>query len=87
MFKPWNSTFEEEYYRWPKITEIMPINSLGVVTARDKLALHWSRAELMETVRDFARLPPEAGKGKVRLTKDTRDWKIVWAQPIWSDLD
>ena len=80
MFKPWNSTLEEEYYRWPKITEIMPINSLGIVTARDKLTLHWSRSELMETVRDFAHLPPDTARDKYDLGEDTRDWKINLAQ-------
>ena len=29
MFKPWNRELEEGYQRWPKITEIMPINSVG----------------------------------------------------------
>ncbi len=44
IFKPWNRELEEEYQRWPKITEIMPVNSVGVVTARDKLTIHWSCA-------------------------------------------
>ena len=51
MFKPWNSELEEEYQQWPKITEIMPVNSVGVVTARDKLTIHWSQAWVMEVVR------------------------------------
>lgn len=80
MFKPWNRELEEEYQRWSKITEIMPVNSVGVVTARDKLTIHWSRAEVMEVVHDFANRPPESAREKYILGKDVRDWKVELAQ-------
>ncbi len=80
MFMPWNRELEEEYQQWPKITEIMPVNSVGIVTARDKLTIHWSRAEVMEVVHDFARLPTEAARDKYNLGKDVRDWKVNLAQ-------
>lgn len=80
MFKPWNRGLEEEYQQWPKITEIMPVHSVGVVTARDKLTIHWSRAEVMEVVRDFAHLPPETARERYNLGRDVQDWKVQWAQ-------
>ena len=80
MFKLWNRELELEYQRWPKITEIMPVNSVGVVTARDKLTIHWSRTEVMEVVRDFAHLPTETARDKYNLGKDVRDWKVDLAQ-------
>ena len=36
LFKPWDKDVGKEYERWPKITEIMPTNSVGVVTGQDK---------------------------------------------------
>ena len=80
MFKPWHRELEEEYQRWPKITEVMPVNSVGIVTARDKLTIHRSRAEVMEVVRDFARLPTETARDRYSLGRDTRDWKVELAQ-------
>ena len=80
MFKPWHRELEEEYQQWPKITEIMPVNSVGIVTARDKLTIHRSRAEVMEVVRDFARLPTETARDRYNLGKDVRDWKVNLAQ-------
>ena len=80
MFKPWDRELEEEYQQWPKITEIMPVNSVGVVTARDKLTIHGSRAAVMEVVRDFANLPPETARERYSLGRDVRDWKVDLAQ-------
>ena len=84
MFRPWNRELEEEYQRWPKITEIMPVNAVGFFTARDKLTIHGSPAEVMKVVRDFAYLPTEAARDKYRLGQDVQDWKVQWAQ---EDLD
>ncbi len=80
LFKPWDSQFEEEWMKWKKITEIMPVNSVGVVTARDELTIHWSADEVMHTVRDFASLPTETARDKYNLGKDARDWKVNLAQ-------
>lgn len=80
MFKPWNRELEEKYQAWPKITEIMPVNSVGVVTARDKLTIHLSRPDVMEVVRDFAQLPTETARDKYHLGKDAQDWQVRWAQ-------
>ena len=80
MFKPWNRELEKEYQVWPKITEIMPVNSVGVVTARDKLTIHPSRAAVNEVVRNFAHLPTETARDKYDLGKDAKDWNVKWAQ-------
>ena len=58
----------------------MPVNSVGIVTARDKLTIHRSRAEVMEVVRDFAHLPPETARDRYNLGRDVQDWKVQWAQ-------
>ena len=79
-FKPWDSDAGHEYLQWPRITEIMPVNSAGMVTARDSLTIHWSRDDVMPTVRDFVSLPSETARSRYSLGNDVRDWKVSLAQ-------
>jgi len=69
-----------EYESGWKITNAIPVNSLGIATARDNLAVHWSGAEMMSVARDFAALPVEEARGKYDLGEDVRDWKVSLAQ-------
>ena len=48
LFKPWDKDVGKEYERWPKITEIMPTNSVGVVTGQDKEVIRWSADEMKQ---------------------------------------
>ena len=79
-FKPWDKELEAEYGRLPSVGEIMPVNSVGIVTARDSLTIHCSRDEVVPIVRDFAGLPPETARNKYRLGRDVQDWKVQLAQ-------
>ena len=60
--------------------DIMPVNSVGIVTARDALTIHWSREDAWRTVNDFANLPVEEAREKYALGKDARDWQVALAQ-------
>ena len=80
LFKPWNRDLDEEYGQWPKITEVMPVNSVGIVTARDRLAIRWTKEEILSVVKDFAALLPEAARIQYSLGPDARDWKVEMAQ-------
>ena len=80
LFEPWDASLEDEYRRWPSITDVLPVNSVGIVTARDKLAIHWSCDEALSIVRDFATLPTEEARIKYSLGRDSNDWKVEWAQ-------
>jgi Type ISP C-terminal specificity domain len=77
-----NQLFSEYDQGW-KITEIMPVNSVGIVTARDALTIHWTKEEAWKTVNEFASLQPEQAREKYELGNDARDWKVSMAQ---SDL-
>ncbi len=80
LFVPQETHLRAEYDRgWP-VPEIFPVNSVGIVTARDNLAIHWTRQEVMDTALDFAKLDPETAREKYRLGKDVRDWKVELAQ-------
>ncbi|MFM8331930.1 MAG: type ISP restriction/modification enzyme, partial [Candidatus Methylumidiphilus sp.] len=80
LFSPQNETLSAEYEQGWKITDIMPVNSVGIVTARDALTIHWSSEEVWETVTDFAKLDVEKAREKYSLGKDAQDWKVGKAQ-------
>ena len=79
-FVPQDRTRAEEYERGWKLTEMMPVNSVGLYTARDGLTIQWSEAELVSTLRDFIALPTEMAREKYHLGKDSRDWQVALAQ-------
>ena len=80
LFVPQETELRAEYDRgWP-VQEIFPVNSVGIVTARDNLTIHWTPWEVMDTVKDFAKLDPETAREKYYLGKDARDWKVELAQ-------
>ena len=80
LFKPWDNALDAEYRQWPSVNEVMPVNSVGVVTARDRLTIRWSRDEVMNVVRDFAALDPEEARSRFNLPRDVQDWKVHLAQ-------
>jgi len=77
---PQDTQLLKEYDQGWKITEIMPVNSVGIVTARDALTIQWTEEEIWQTVNDFASLEPERAREKYNLGDDARDWKVSMAQ-------
>ncbi|GAF77465.1 unnamed protein product, partial [marine sediment metagenome] len=80
LFKPEEKKLRLEYYSSWLITDIMPLNSVGIVTARDKLTIHLSKRELIKTIKDFSSIPDETAREKFGLGKDSKDWKISLAK-------
>ncbi len=80
LYVPQDQTMRDEYEQCWKVTDILPVNSVGIVTARDALTIHFSREDAWATVYDFARLPAEKAREKFDLGKDARDWQIELAQ-------
>ncbi len=80
LFSPQNKDLLIEYNAGWKITEIFPVNSVGIVTARDSLTIKLSKQEVKDTVKDFVSLPVEEARKKYDLGKDTRDWQVSLAQ-------
>lgn len=87
LFTPQDTFLLEEYNQGWKITDIMPINSVGIVTARDKLTIHNSFAEVETVINDFVSLSEEEAREKYNLGKDSQDWKICLAQKDIKDTD
>ncbi len=80
LFVPRDDSLYEEYEAGSPISDIFPVSSVGIVTARDKLAIQWT-AETMERVAtDFAARETEAARAFYDLGKDAQDWKVRLAQ-------
>lgn len=80
LFIPRDERLQQRYEEFHKITEIFPVNSVGIVTARDHLTIHWSPEAAWNTVLNFSRLDPEMARQAYDLGKDVRDWKVAFAQ-------
>jgi predicted helicase len=70
----------EHYNNWIRVDEIFPVNSVGIVTARDELTIKWTASEILNTIRTFAKMDEELARQTYNLGKDVRDWKISLAQ-------
>lgn len=80
LFIPRDEKYFKKYENFTKITDIFPVNSVGIITARDHLTIKWSKEDMWNTVLHFAKLDIETARRVFSLGKDARDWKIELAQ-------
>ena len=52
-FEPWDTEFEAQYLQWPQITDVMPVNSAGIVTGSDKVSIRWTCDEMSRAASNF----------------------------------
>ena len=79
-FVPKGSKQQTEYEAGWKINDIFQTSSIGILTARDKLTIHWTAERVSKTVKDFVSLSEGEAREKYGLRKDSQDWKIHLAQ-------
>ncbi len=72
------SNWDEYDIGW-KVNEIFSVNSVGIVTARDKLTIKDSMEDVWDTVNRLTGYTSEEARFEFKLPKDT-DWKLSWAQ-------
>ncbi len=70
----------KEFLNWTSMQEIFPVNSVGIVTARDNLTIKWSAKEVLDTVRSFSKMDSELARQAYELGPDARDWQVKLAQ-------
>jgi predicted helicase len=63
-----------------KLTEIFPVYSTGIVTARDRLCIRDRAEDMIRTVSEFSSLSEERARDVFSLPPDTRDWRVKLAQ-------
>ena len=80
LFIPQNTKRLKEYEDGWKITEIMPIHSLGIAAGRDHFTVAFSGRELRERLQRFLQLDNEKARDEFELGADSRDWKVNLAK-------
>jgi predicted helicase len=68
------------YQHFIKLTDIFPVHSVGIVTARDKLTIKSSKKEMYTTVSNFSKMDEAFARKIFNLGDDTRDWQVSEAQ-------
>ncbi|MDH4226669.1 MAG: N-6 DNA methylase [Deltaproteobacteria bacterium] len=80
FFIPRNEKALKEYETFWKVTDVFPVNSVGIVTARDNLTIKFTKDEVWQTVLNFSRLDADFARKAYELGDDARDWKVDLAQ-------
>lgn len=79
LFKPLPDE-NSHYLSWEKVTDIFPLNSAGIKTARDNLTIQYHRHQVQSTINLFVKYDTETAREAYKLDADSRDWKIDLAQ-------
>lgn len=80
LFVPQDRELLPEYEMGWKVSDSFPVNSVGIVTARDKLTIKFDAEDVWNTVNTFASLSEEVARNTFQLGPDARDWKVTLAQ-------
>ena len=80
LFVSHDEALIDEYGAGWKLTDILPVNSVGIVTARDKLAIQWTPDDMRRVASDFAKRPAEEARDRYNLGPDSQDWNVSLAQ-------
>jgi predicted helicase len=68
------------YEKGFKVNELFPLNSVGIVTARDGFTIHNTKKEVENTIIEFLNIGDEAARIRFDLGKDVRDWQVGYAK-------
>lgn len=79
-FTPQDAGLRDEYQLGWSLPAIMPVTSVGIVTARDALTVHLRKDDAWKAVTGFAALSPKEAREKFDLGPDSRDWRVELAQ-------
>jgi len=71
---------EEKYLQGFSLSNVLPVNSVGIVTARDGFTVHDSKKQVQQTIERFLELDDESARNEFSLGKDVRDWKVSYAR-------
>jgi len=80
LFVPRDEKLLMAYESNPRVNEILPVNSVGIVTARDNLTIRWTRDEMWTTVLSFSKMDTELTASAFGLGPDTEEWRASLAQ-------
>ena len=77
LFIPRDEGLLKQYETYPKITDIFPVNSVGIVTSRDNFVIDFDRNALKRRIMQFRdkKMPDEIIRQAYNL-KDKPNWKL-----------
>jgi hypothetical protein len=72
-----------------KLNDIFSVHGVGIITARDKLTIHFAKEQAFQLVSVFSTIKEEIARKVFKLREDTRDWEVKQAQQdlIESNVD
>jgi predicted helicase len=70
----------KEYSKGFSVSELFLSSGVGFVTARDEMAIQYTKADIEKVVNDFQTMDAEALRATYNLRKDTQDWKVLLAK-------
>lgn len=80
LFVPQDTKLQAEYEQGWSIPDIFPINSVGIVTARDYLTVQWTKKEMRQIIQHFTTLSIDEARTTYHIGDDTKEWTITSAQ-------
>ena len=80
LFVPRDEGLSAEYEAGARLADVFPVHSVGIVTARDRLAIQWSAGEMRRVAQDFASRDAESARSAWSLGGDSSDWRVADAQ-------
>ena len=80
LFVPQATEHNTEYETGWKLIDIFQAGQVAIVTGRDKLTIHQNAEDVRETVTDFVSLSIDEARERYRLPRDSRDWRVHFAQ-------
>ncbi|MBS3906278.1 MAG: N-6 DNA methylase [Syntrophaceae bacterium] len=81
LFVPRDERLNRRFQSYPSIQEIFPVNSVGIVTARDHFVIDFQKAPLQRRIEQFANLSlDDSFIAQAFSLKDTGAWKLKTAR-------
>jgi predicted helicase len=78
QFIPTDNKLANHYYSFNKITEIFPVNSVGIVTSRDNFVIDYDRKQLEKKIKQFRDSNYDIDILKMTYDlKENDNWKII----------
>lgn len=81
LFTPRDDGLLKRYNEYPKINDIFPVNSIGIVTSRDKFVIDFEKSDLIKRMKLFLnkQIPDDIIRQTYGL-KDTSNWNLATAR-------
>lgn len=79
-FVPKDFKEQNEYDSGFNVSTLFPVNSVGIITARDHFTIKETKEEVYETIKRFISMDNESARKLFSLGKDVRDWKVEFAK-------